>query len=194
MVSHFLHIRLSRSRLGKPPSRTDAPWNAGVTRCYVRQHGYNRRPLLLLLLCLQMDGAKDFHDGGGLCSPGRWGRDRREHAGGPSWTWLREKLQKKRLIGICATSIKSASVGDTAGCVKSSCRLSASSLPNLFNYLLGGILGDGGGLDWTLVHSYTCMRTCAPAHICRYMYMYIQTYGCAHMHTCVNACIHTYIH
>ena len=40
-------------------------------------HGPPRR-------CHQNDGIKDFHDGGGLCSPGRWPRHRRGYADGAS--------------------------------------------------------------------------------------------------------------
>ena len=35
---------------------------------------------------------RDFHDGGGLCSPGRWPPDRRSLADSDSWSWLRDKL------------------------------------------------------------------------------------------------------
>ena len=42
--------------------------------------------------CFQNDGIKDFHDGGGLCSEGRWPRHRRGYAGGASWDWLRAQI------------------------------------------------------------------------------------------------------
>ena len=35
------------------------------------------------------------HDGGGLCSPGRWPPDRRSLADGDGWSWLRNKLFEK---------------------------------------------------------------------------------------------------
>ncbi len=37
---------------------------------------------------------KDYHDGGGLCSPGRWPHDRRKLAEGENWSWLRSKLRE----------------------------------------------------------------------------------------------------
>ena len=39
-----------------------------------------------------LEGQKPFHDGGGLCSPGRWPHDRRILAEGECWSWLRAKL------------------------------------------------------------------------------------------------------
>ena len=36
-------------------------------------------------------GGKPFHDGGGLCSPGRWPHHARSYADGPQWEWLRER-------------------------------------------------------------------------------------------------------
>ena len=41
--------------------------------------------------CQQLGGHKDYHDGGGLCSPRRWKPENRSLASGPSWDWLREK-------------------------------------------------------------------------------------------------------
>ena len=38
--------------------------------------------------CDRLEGVKAFHDGGGLCSPGRWPHDRRVLAEGDSWTEL----------------------------------------------------------------------------------------------------------
>ena len=35
--------------------------------------------------CEMLSGYKDFHDGGGLCSPGRWRRDARKLADGAGW-------------------------------------------------------------------------------------------------------------
>ena len=49
-------------------------------------HGPPRR-------CHQNDGIKDFHDGGGLCSPGRWPQHRRGYADGASWDWLRAQIR-----------------------------------------------------------------------------------------------------
>ena len=40
-------------------------------------------------------GPRDFHDGGGLCSLGRWPPDRRSLADSDSCTWLRNKLFEK---------------------------------------------------------------------------------------------------
>ena len=45
-------------------------------------------------ICKVVGGAKPFHDGGGLCSPGRWPHDRRELAEGRNWDWLRQSLFK----------------------------------------------------------------------------------------------------
>ena len=42
--------------------------------------------------CDILEGQKPFHDGGGLCSPGRWPRDRRLLAEGDGWSWIRAKL------------------------------------------------------------------------------------------------------
>ena len=42
-------------------------------------------------VCQQLGATKDFHDGGGLCSPGRWPASARNLASGSSWDWLREK-------------------------------------------------------------------------------------------------------
>ena len=50
--------------------------------------------------CYQIDGAKDFHDGGGVCSPGRWPRDRRGYADDGWWDWLRDKLREVVLARI----------------------------------------------------------------------------------------------
>ena len=55
-----------------------------------RLQGGSGRPRI----CYQMDGPRDFHDGGGLCSPGRWARERREHAAGEPWEWLRDKIRE----------------------------------------------------------------------------------------------------
>ena len=41
--------------------------------------------------CRQLGGGKPFHDGGGLCSPGRWPHQARSHADGPQWEWLRKR-------------------------------------------------------------------------------------------------------
>ena len=35
--------------------------------------------------CETLAGYKDFHDGGGLCSPGRWRKETRELADGANW-------------------------------------------------------------------------------------------------------------
>ena len=42
--------------------------------------------------CDILEGFKPFHDGGGLCSPGRWPHDRRLLAEGDKWSWLRNRL------------------------------------------------------------------------------------------------------
>ena len=39
-------------------------------------------------------GYKDFHDGGGLCLPGRWRKEVRELADGANWYWLRREMKK----------------------------------------------------------------------------------------------------
>ena len=41
-----------------------------------------------------MAGDKDFHDGGGLCLPGRWRKEVRELADGANWYWLRREMKK----------------------------------------------------------------------------------------------------
>ena len=41
--------------------------------------------------CRQLGGRKPFHDGGGLCSPGRWPHHARSYADGPQWEWLRKR-------------------------------------------------------------------------------------------------------
>ena len=41
--------------------------------------------------CRQLGGGKPFHDGGGLCSPGRWPHQARSYADGPQWEWLRKR-------------------------------------------------------------------------------------------------------
>ena len=46
-------------------------------------------------ICDLPGGPRDFHDGGGLCSPGRWPPDRRNLADSDSWSWLRTKLFEK---------------------------------------------------------------------------------------------------
>ena len=46
-------------------------------------------------ICDLPGGPRDFHDGGGLCSPGRWPPDRRNLADSDSWSWLRNKLFEK---------------------------------------------------------------------------------------------------
>ena len=40
-------------------------------------------------------GPRDFRDGGGLCSPGRWPPERRNLADDDSWSWLRDRLFEK---------------------------------------------------------------------------------------------------
>ena len=42
--------------------------------------------------CETLAGYKDFHDGGGLCSPGRWRKETRELADGANWYWLRQEM------------------------------------------------------------------------------------------------------
>ena len=44
--------------------------------------------------CETLAGYKDFHDGGGLCSPGRWQKQVRELADGANWYWLRRELKR----------------------------------------------------------------------------------------------------
>ena len=46
-------------------------------------------------VCDLPGGPRDFHDGGGLCSPGRWPPARRDLADDDSWNWLRERLLEK---------------------------------------------------------------------------------------------------
>ena len=41
--------------------------------------------------CRQLGAGKPFHDGGGLCSPGRWPHHARSYADGPQWEWLRKR-------------------------------------------------------------------------------------------------------
>ncbi|OLQ03582.1 Anthranilate N-benzoyltransferase protein 2 [Symbiodinium microadriaticum] len=56
--------------------------------------------------CQQLGGRKDYHDGGGLCSPGRWKPEDRSLASGPSWDWLREKTLDLVLKELGATDVK----------------------------------------------------------------------------------------
>ena len=42
--------------------------------------------------CPTVSGTKGFHDGGGLCSPGRWPPERRRHATDPHWDQLRHDM------------------------------------------------------------------------------------------------------
>ena len=42
--------------------------------------------------CDILEGQKPFHDGGGLCSPGRWPHARRILAEGDDWSWIHAKL------------------------------------------------------------------------------------------------------
>ena len=44
--------------------------------------------------CRQLGGGKPYHDGGGLCSPGRWPHRARSYADGSSWDWLRDRMLK----------------------------------------------------------------------------------------------------
>ena len=44
--------------------------------------------------CRQLGGGKPYHDGGGLCSPGRWVHHARSYADGSSWDWLRDRMLK----------------------------------------------------------------------------------------------------
>ena len=44
--------------------------------------------------CRQLGGGKPYHDGGGLCSPGRWAHHARSYAHGSSWDWLRDRMLK----------------------------------------------------------------------------------------------------
>ena len=55
---------------------------------YLRSQGFGPREL----------GPRDFHDGGGLCSPGRWPPDRRSLADSDGWSWLRNKLFEKAVM------------------------------------------------------------------------------------------------
>ena len=43
-------------------------------------------------ICKPVGEDKPFHDGGGLCSPGRWPHERRKLAEGRNWDWLRNSL------------------------------------------------------------------------------------------------------
>ena len=54
-----------------------------------------RRQVVAPRTCDLSGGPRDFHDGGGLCSPGRWPPDRRSLADGDGWSWLRSKLFEK---------------------------------------------------------------------------------------------------
>ena len=44
--------------------------------------------------CETLAGYKDFHDGGGLCSPDRWRKEVRELADGANRYWLRREMKK----------------------------------------------------------------------------------------------------
>ena len=48
--------------------------------------------------CETLSGYKDFHDGGGLCSPGRWRKEVRELADGANWYWLRREMKYWSLL------------------------------------------------------------------------------------------------
>ena len=41
-----------------------------------------------------LSGYEDFHDGGRLCSPGRWKKEARKLADGAGWYWLRREMKK----------------------------------------------------------------------------------------------------
>ena len=56
--------------------------------------------------CQQLGGRKDYHDGGGLCLPGRWKPEDRSLASGPSWDWLREKTLDLVLKELGATDVR----------------------------------------------------------------------------------------
>ena len=56
--------------------------------------------------CQQLGGRKDYRDGGGLCSPGRWKPEARSLASGPSWDWLREKTLDLVLKELGATDVR----------------------------------------------------------------------------------------
>ena len=47
-----------------------------------------------LRFCDLPGSPRDFHDGIGLCSPGRWPPERRSLADSDCWTWLRNRLKK----------------------------------------------------------------------------------------------------
>ena len=49
-------------------------------------------------ICDLSGGPRDFHDGGGLCSSGRWPPDRRSLADSDGWSWLRNKLFEKAVM------------------------------------------------------------------------------------------------
>ena len=78
-ISMSTRIRSSNS-LGHCTNQPECPRLLGG-------HGPSRK-------CYQNDGIKDFHDGGGLCSPGRWPRQRGGYAEGPSWDWLRARIRE----------------------------------------------------------------------------------------------------
>ena len=46
-------------------------------------------------VCDLPGGPRDFHDGGGLSSPGRWPPERRSLADSDGWSWLREELERE---------------------------------------------------------------------------------------------------
>ena len=52
-------------------------------------------PALECSVALDRRDFVDFHDWGGLCSPGRWPPKRRSQADSDSWTWLRNRLLEK---------------------------------------------------------------------------------------------------
>ena len=102
-------------------------------------------------ICRQLGGGKPFHDGGGLCSPGRWPHHARSYADGPQWEWLRKRTLELILakVGSLEQLEKEAfrmAAGGEKGCTLASDPELHRQLRELWkDWLEAQDLGDRGG-------------------------------------------------
>ena len=92
-------------------------------------------------------GGEPFHDGGGLCSPGRWPHHARSYADGPQWEWLRKRTLELILEQLEKEAFRMAAGGEK-GCTPASDQELHRQLRDLWkDWLEAQDLGEAGLLD-----------------------------------------------
>ena len=97
MLLHSCSAAATTANHGRRAEDEDTRENSdkGYSICQPEKHriqGRKGRPRA----CETLTGYKDFHDGGGLCSPVRWRKQVRELADGANanWYWLRREPKR----------------------------------------------------------------------------------------------------